>query len=174
MRGFFWLIEDELAGCPCPGRVGLRGPDALWSAGGGNGNGSGAAGLDDDLAWLREQGIGALLTLTEGPLPLDALARHGLESLHIPVMDMSAPTPRQFEEALAFIDRMRAAGRAVAVHCLMGQGRTGTILAAYLIRAGASTEEAVARVRAVCPNAVCAPIQEDALDEFARQREWIV
>ncbi len=174
MRGFYWLIEGELAGCPCPGGFGLRGPNAAWSVGDGNGTGTGAAGLGDDLAWLREQGIGALLTLTEEPLPADALARHGLESLHIPVLDMSAPTPRQFEEALTFIDGMRAAGRAVAVHCLMGQGRTGTILAAYLIRAGASAEEAVARVRAVCPNAVCAPVQEDALHEFARQREWIV
>jgi len=174
MHGFYWLIEGELAGCPCPGRVGLRGPDTAWSARGGNGIGAGAAGLDDDLAWLREQGIAALLTLTEEPLPADALARNGLESLHIPVMDMSAPTPRQFEEALAFVDRMRAAGRVVAVHCLMGQGRTGTILAAYLIRAGASAEEAVARVRAVCPNAICAPVQEDALRAFTQRKDWIV
>lgn len=172
MHGFYWLIDGELAGCPCPGRVGLRGPDYLWSTS--PVPAPSAAGLDDDLAWLREQGIGALLTLTEEPLPLDALARHDLDGLHIPVLDMSAPTPRQFEEALAFIDRMRAAGRAVAVHCLMGQGRTGTILAAYLIRAGASADEAVTRVRAVCPNAVCAPVQQGALRAFARQREWIV
>jgi protein-tyrosine phosphatase len=172
MRGFYWLIDGELAGCPCPGRIGLRGPDYLWSAS--PIPAPSAAGLDDDLAWLREQGIGALLTLTEEPLPADALARNGLEGLHIPVTDMSAPTPRQFEEALAFIDRMRAAGRPVAVHCLMGQGRTGTILAAYLIRAGASADEAVARVRAVCHGAICAPVQEDALRAFARQREWIV
>ena len=174
MRGFYWLIEGELAGCPCPGGFGGHGPNAAWSGGGGNGNGASAARLDDDLAWLREQGIGALLTLTEEPLPADALARNGLESLHIPVMDMSAPTPRQFEEALAFIDRMRAAGHAVAVHCLMGQGRTGTILAAYLIRAGASAEEAVARVRVVCPGAICAPIQEDALRAFTLRKDWIV
>jgi len=172
MRGFYWLIEGELAGCPCPGRFGGRGTDYLWSAS--PAPTPGAAGLDDDLAWLREQGIGALLTLTEEPLPADALARNGLDGLHIAVTDMSAPTPRQFEEALAFIDRMRAAGRAVAVHCLMGQGRTGTILAAYLIRAGASAEEAIARVRAVCPGAICAPIQEDALRAFTQRKDWIV
>ena len=44
------------------------------------------AALDADLAWLREQGIGAVLSMTETPLAAAALARHGLESLHLPSM----------------------------------------------------------------------------------------
>ena len=64
--------------------------------------------------------------------------------------------------------------RRVAVHCLMGQGRTGSILAAYLIRAGATPEDALARLRAVCPGAVENPTQERALQEFARRRDWII
>jgi atypical dual specificity phosphatase len=56
----------------------------------------------------------------------------------------------------------------------MGQGRTGTVLAAYLIRTGASAEEALARVRAACPGAVGTAEQERALAAYARRRDWIV
>jgi atypical dual specificity phosphatase len=169
MRSFYWLIDNALAGCGRPGGAGSRaryGPPANEA--------DVMAALDADLDFLRDQGVGAVLTLTETPLADDALRRAGLESLHIPIVDMSAPTPLQFEHALNFIDEQRGHGRRVAVHCLMGQGRTGSILAAYLIRAGATAEDALARLRAVCPGAVENPTQERALREFARRRDWII
>jgi polymorphic toxin system DSP-PTPase phosphatase-like protein len=170
MRGFYWLFEGKLAGGGRPGGGGARGrqgsaredaPEAR-------------AALDADLAWLRDQGIRAVLTLTETPLGAEALARHQLEGLHLPVDDLTPPTPLQFEHALGFIDEQLALGRPVAVHCLVGQGRTGTVLAAYLIRGGASPEAALDRVRAVCPGAVGSPAQEHALHAFAHRRDWIV
>jgi atypical dual specificity phosphatase len=115
-----------------------------------------------------------VLSLTETPLEEGALARHGLEGLHLPVPDMTAPTPEQLDRALRFIDRQRAIGRAVLVHCLMGQGRTGTVLAAYLVRRGMSPESAVGKLRLVCPGAVENPEQERALHAFAERRDWIV
>jgi len=139
-----------------------------------NRNGTSPPALDDDLAWLREQGIGAVVSLTETPLPIGALARHGLAELHMPVDDLTPPTPDQLQAALAFIDRQRALDQAVAVHCLMGQGRTGTVLAAYRIRAGLTPEAALRELRAVCPGAVGSPGQERALDAFAARRDWIV
>ena len=166
MRTFYWVVTDALAGCSCPGgRPGYRDAGALTN---------GADALDEDLAWLRAQGVDALLTLTESPLPADALARHGLTALHLPVPDLTAPLPAQFDEALGFIDVQRAQGRRVAVHCLMGQGRTGTVLAAYLIRAGATPGQALAEIRALCPGAVENPEQERALHAFATQRQWII
>ena len=164
MRGFYWLIDGVLAGCSRPGARGRRGP---------TGREAGAA-LDDDLAWLREQGAGALLSLTETPLPPDALAWHGLDALHLPVDDLRAPTPEQLRAALAFIDRQRGLGRRVVVHCLVGQGRTGTVLAAYLIRGGLDAPAALRRVRAVCPGAVGSPEQERALAAYAAARDWII
>ena len=168
MRGFYWLIEGALAGCPRPGQ------GVTWHASTEPGDDPRTAALDADLAWLREQGIGAVLTMTETPLAAEALARHRLDSLHLPVQDMTAPTPEQFERALRFIDRHRIQGTPVVVHCLVGQGRTGVVLAAYLVRHGATPALALAEVRSVCPGAVENPEQERALDAFAARRDWIV
>jgi atypical dual specificity phosphatase len=162
---FYWLIEGVLAGCSCPGGGRVHGspsaaPDAQAQA--------------TDLAWLYEQGISALLTLTERPLDAGALAASGLEHLHLPIEDLAPPTPQEFLVALEFIDRKRALGQAVAVHCLMGQGRTGSILAAYLIRGGASPQDALRELRTVCPGAVENLAQEHALASFAARRDWII
>lgn len=154
MHRFYWLIDNVLAGCSRPG--------------------AGGSGLDDDLASLRARGIGALLTLTESPLPDDALARHGILGLHLPVADFQAPTPEQLIEAIAFLDHARGAGTPAAVHCLAGQGRTGTVLAAYLIRGGLPAAEAIAEVRAVCPGAVEADPQRRALVAWAAGRAWLI
>ncbi|HEX5441353.1 MAG TPA: dual specificity protein phosphatase family protein [Ktedonobacterales bacterium] len=167
MRGFYWLIEDALAGCARPGGSGARRAGALETDGA-------LAALDADLAWLREQGIGAVLSLTETPLEPAALERYELESLHVPIDDMTAPSPAQFDSALRFIDWQRVRGKRVVVHCKMGQGRTGVILAAYLVRLGVTPAQALARVRAVCPGAVENREQEHALDAFATRRDWIL
>jgi len=167
MQGFYWLIEGRLAGCPHPGsrRGGKPGDASLKDA---------QAALDDDLAWLRSRGICAVLSLTETPLDNDVPTRHGLEVLHLPVDDLHAPSPAQLHYALAFIDRQHALDHAVAVHCLMGQGRTGTVLAAHRIRAGSTPDAALAELRALSPGAIGSPEQELALRTFARQRDWIL
>ncbi len=157
MRGFYWLVEDELAGC---GRPGGQRDDAEL--------------LERDLSWLREQGIGALLSLTETPLPDGVLERHGIASLHLPVDDLSPPNPDQLQDALAFIDFHLSQDRPVAVHCLVGQGRTGTVLAARLIRDGVSLDDALAELRTLSPGAISSPSQERALAEWERQRGWVL
>lgn len=167
MVRFFWVIEGELAGCSRPGgavdwRGQARTEQAIMEQ------------LDQDVRWLRGKGIGAVLSLTETPLHPAGLAQHDLIVRHLPVPDLQAPLREEFITALWFIDAQRQAGRAVAVHCLMGQGRTGTILAAYLIRQGLSADEAIARIRHLCPGAIEMPAQEQALHAFARHRDWIV
>lgn len=166
-RGFYWLIDGALAGCGRPGS---------WSRRDGEGADLAAAtaALDDDLRWLRAQGIGAVLTLTETPLIPGTLSRHGLAELHLPVDDLTPPSPPQLDAALDFIDEQRARGERVVVHCLVGQGRTGTVLAAYLIRGGLSVAAALRELRTVCPDAVGSPTQETALRAFAERRDWLI
>jgi atypical dual specificity phosphatase len=166
MQGFYWLIEGRLAGCPRPGSRRSGRSDAPPE--------EAQAALDEDLAWLRGRGIGAVLSLTETPLDRSMLARHRLDALHLPVDDLHAPSPAQLHYALAFIDRQQALGHAVAVHCLMGQGRTGTVLAAHRIRAGSTPDAALAELRALSPGAIGSPEQETALRSFARRRDWIL
>jgi atypical dual specificity phosphatase len=162
MLRFYWLESGVVAGCSLPGGDSGRWPAAHGGA------------LDRDLEELRQQGIGAILTLTEDALDADTLAAHGLETLHLPVPDMTAPLPAQVQQALEFIDRQRVEGRAVAVHCLMGQGRTGTILAAYLIRDGMPAEEAIGRLRQICPGAIESGAQRESLRRFAERRDWVL
>ena len=166
MRGFYWLIEGVLAGCPRPGS-GDRPRGATRQT-------NGLSALDADLTWLRGRGIAAVLTLTETPLPADSLDRHSLVSLHVPVADLTAPSADQLELALSFIDWQHISGRATAVHCRVGQGRTGCVLAAYLIRSGSPPEQAVQRLRSVCPGAIAAPEQESALYAYALHRDWLI
>lgn len=159
MNGFYWLIPSVLAGSGRPG--------------GGRRDGHDPMRLDADLAWLRDQQIGAILSLTEEPLDALAMERHGFVNLHLPVIDMTPPAPSQLGDALGFIDQQHALGRAVLVHCLVGQGRTGTVLAAHLIRSGQVAEQAIAQLRLVCPHAVENKLQEAALTEYAARRDWL-
>jgi atypical dual specificity phosphatase len=154
MHRFYWLIEDILAGCSRPGAHGST--------------------VDDDLTTLRRHGVGALLSLTEDPLPAGVLERHGMAGLHLPVDDFHAPTTDQMLAALAFLDAQRVAGTTVAVHCLAGQGRTGTVLAAYLIRGGLAADAAIAELRAICPGAVEVSAQTSALAAWAAERPWLI
>lgn len=165
IQRFYWLVPGALAGCSRPGS-GAR--EALTDS-----RGTQEA-LQGDLAWLRRQEIGAVLSLTETPLDRDGVAHHGLELLHLPVPDLTPPLPEQLIRALHFIDLQQSLGRATAVHCLMGQGRTGSVLGAYLIRRGMPPDEAIAQLRSICPGALSVEEQEYALHAFGARRDWVI
>lgn len=156
--GFYWLYNGALAGSGRPGGH-MFGVMTV---------------LDDDLRWLANNNLRAIITLTEESLPNEALRRFGLSALHLPVPDLAAPTSDQFARALEFIDQAQASGIGALVHCLVGQGRTGTILAAYLVRAGFTPTDAIQRIRTLRPGSIESSEQERAIVAFARRRDWIV
>jgi atypical dual specificity phosphatase len=167
---FYWLVDGAVAGCSRPGET-EQGRGRVHS---GSPSSDQHTDISHDLSWLRQQGIGALLSLTEEPLPDVVLADHDLDTLHLAVPDLSPPIPEQFMLALDFIDRHRSQATPVAVHCLQGQGRTGVVLAALLIRDGDGADAAITHLRAICPGAVGTPEQERALHRFAARRDWIL
>lgn len=154
MQRFYWVIDGQLAGCSRPGAHGSS--------------------IADDLAVLRDHGIHSVLTLTETPILAHDLEAADLDTLHVPIDDFHAPTTRQMLQALAFIDASLAENMPVAVHCLAGQGRTGTILAAWLLRSGLTADDAIAEIRALAPGAIESAPQVAALRRWADDRPWLV
>lgn len=131
-HGFSWIDED-VGGMAWPGT---------------------GADLAASLDWLAAHGVGLVVTLTEASLDEDALAVRALAGLHLPVADFTAPTIAQLDAFVGAAEAAIADGRKVAVHCLGGHGRTGTMLAAWLIAGGDTADVAIARVRALRPGSI--------------------
>ncbi len=81
---------------------------------------------------LKANAIGAILTLTEDDLYGKYYRAAGFLHHHEPINDNEAPTVKTMDSAIFFINSSLEKGYGVAVHCLEGRGRTGTVLCAWL------------------------------------------
>ena len=113
--------------------------------------------------------MGLLINLHVQPHAPERIARYGMTELHLPVADFTPPTTEQLERGVNAIQSAIDSGTRVAVHCGAGLGRTGTLLACYLVRGGLSPEDAIARVRAVRPGSVETAAQEAAVRAFGQR-----
>jgi atypical dual specificity phosphatase len=95
------------------------------------------------------------------------MAEYGIRCIRSPMPDMGAPGIEQAIELCQTLDRLIAEREVVAVHCRAGLGRTGTVLASYLIWEGASALEALDAVRRIEPRWVQSDTQAAFLEEFA-------
>lgn len=145
MLGFSWVLEEQLAGLPRPGA---------------------RNDLAEDLQFLKSQGIGLLVSLTERATDPDLAARFDLSVLHVPIQDFTAPSVDQMKAFVAEAFSAIQAGQAVGVHCAAGMGRTGTMLAAYLVASGIPPREAIQQIRSIRPGSIETPEQEQALYDF--------
>ena len=139
---FSWLIEGKLAGSAIPTST-------------------------DEVEWAIEQGVKSIVTVKEEPL--DDTWIKDVNYLHVHSNDMGVPTFDDLKESVDFIHNRIEDNEPVMVHCLAGLGRTGTILACYLIKyEKMSAEDAIQHVREKRHGSIQSFVQEELIFQYAK------
>jgi atypical dual specificity phosphatase len=137
---FSWLIDDKLAGSGMPTSV-------------------------SEIDWILKQGVRSIITMTENSLPESWVKN--VKYLHVPTEDFSAPDMEQIDNAVEFIQNRIKNNEPVMIHCAAGIGRTGTILACYLVKyQKLSAKDAIQKVRKKRPGSIQSESQEIAISLY--------
>jgi protein-tyrosine phosphatase len=153
----WWVIPGMLAGMPMP----FIDPERRM-AGGGSLNA-----FEDELPVLYSSGVRAVVSLLNIPSDAPVYESAGFDFLCLPIPDGGTPTLLQVELFVGFVAKHHDRRQAVAIHCEAGLGRTGTMLAAYLIAQGKSAAAAIGQVRAAESSAVETERQIQFLEQYA-------
>jgi len=139
---FSWLIKNKLAGSAIPTSI-------------------------KEIDWVIEQGVKSIVTIREEPLDDDWIKN--VNYLHVMSNDMGVPEFDDITFAVDFIHRRLNDKEPVMVHCLAGLGRTGTILASYLVKyENMSADEAIEKVREIRPGSIQSYPQEEIIFRFEK------
>lgn len=144
---FSWVLEKKLAGSGIPVNL-------------------------PQLLWVAKNGIRSVITVRESPLPTSWLTNTSqkLDYMHLKVDDFCAPSLESLESTVRYIDQQINEEKPVLVHCAAGKGRTGTILAAYIMKQDPSLSslEAIKKIRVLRPGSVQSEEQLSALQCFEK------
>ncbi len=134
--------------CACPGSAHLWGVDQP----------TGERPVEQDLDTLQSWGITGLISLVErhelhlvnAPDLPELLKARDIWWRHLPIRDM-APPGKTFvdlwREAGPDIHQRLGNGERIAIHCLAGLGRTGTIAGKILVERGMRPKAAIEHIR---------------------------
>ncbi len=116
---------------------------------------------------LKKLGIDAILTLTEDDLYGKSHKKAGFLHHHEPIDDCMPPSESGMDRAIGFINTCVGKKNAVAVHCLEGRGRTGTVIAAWLAKKELlNAEDAIKRMYELRIHTVITPSQREFLRQY--------
>ena len=118
-----------------------------------------------DLVFLKLRDVRAIVRMDSQTVSGESAE---LVDFFEPVPDFTAPSLDQIERIVGFISQqIETWERPVAVTCRAGLGRTGTVLACYLVHEGYSADKAINLVRELRPNSIETGKQEDAVHQYA-------
>jgi atypical dual specificity phosphatase len=131
--------------------------------------------------WLVKNNIGTIITLREVPLPsewfntnygdnnqkLKEKVNNSINYFHLYVEDYKSPTLDDLHKTIIYIENEVKTGRKVLVHCAAGKGRTGTILAAYILKKdNLRPEETIKKIRRLRPGSIQTKVQEETIHQY--------
>jgi atypical dual specificity phosphatase len=125
----------------------------------------------DELPEMYLAGIRAVVCLLNIPSDARVFQSAGIDFRCLPINDGQPPTTDQAHEFIEFMTECRAQKLPVAVFCEAGAGRTGCMIACYLIHTGMTAAEAIAHVRSIESAAVERVLQIQFLEEFEEQEK---
>ena len=146
---FSWVIDGKLAGSGLP---------MTYS----------------QFFWLIKHGIKTIITVREVPLPLNwftdsinNIDRDNINYLHLRVEDFGAPSIEEIDSTVEYIKHQTDIRKPVMVHCAAGKGRTGTVLAAYLLKnENFTAAQAIKKIRNLRPGSIQSNIQEMTISMY--------
>ena len=139
---FSWIIEEKLAGSAIPTSK-------------------------EEIDWIKQEGVKSIVTIREEPLEDEWIK--DINYLHVHSNDMGIPEFSDLVNSVDFIHQRITNDEPVMVHCLAGLGRTGTILACYLIKYEDMTaNDAIEKVRQERHGSIQSFSQEEIIFRFEK------
>lgn len=149
----WWVVPGEIAGMPIP----YISQERRSQRGGALND------FDDELPVLYAAGVRSVVCLLNIPSDVYVYEAAGFAFLSSNIPNYYPP---EMDQAFQICEFIKKSPKAVAVHCEGGIGRTGTIIACYLVQQGMVAEEAIKKVRECEPTAIETKLQEDFLLKF--------
>ena len=139
---FSWIIEEKLAGSAIPTSK-------------------------EEIDWIKQEGVKSIVTIREEPLEDEWIK--DINYLHVHSNDMGIPEFSDLVNSVDFIHQRITNEEPVMVHCLAGLGRTGTILACYLIKyENMSADDAIEKVGRERHGSIQSFSQEEIIFRFEK------
>jgi len=126
---------------------------------------------DKDILHLKTEGINAIVDVrSEYCDNRELIEKDGMQFLHVEVDDRYAPTERQLEAVLNFIDPLLDQNKKILVHCQNGYGRSPLTVIAILVKRGMDIASAVTLIEDKHPLASFTPQQEEFIYNLGRKK----